>query len=99
MVGHSECFFDFGFEPDRREAAACRHLNANAVAEDDCSGDVIQRQNATTPNRATVPALPCGNAALPQGSPSCRNRADPCRIRGLRRPERTGPLRAPAPGT
>src|SRR5215211_6820798 len=54
-VGHSECFFDFGFEPDRREAAACRHLSANAVAEDDCPGDVIQRQNATTPNRATVP--------------------------------------------
>src|SRR5215211_4462901 len=49
------CFFDFGFDPDRSEAAASRHLNANAVAEDDCSGDVIQRQNATTPNRATVP--------------------------------------------
>src|SRR5215217_9208216 len=55
IVGHSECFFDFGFEPDRREAAACRHLNANAVAEDECPGDVIQRQNATTPTRATVP--------------------------------------------
>ena len=48
-------FFRLWLEPDRREAAACRHLNANAVAEDDCPGDVIERQNATTPNRATVP--------------------------------------------
>src|SRR3712207_6229933 len=49
------CSFDFGFDPDRSEAAASRPLNANAVAEDNCPGDVIQRQNATAPNRATVP--------------------------------------------
>src|SRR3954447_23170583 len=54
---YSGCFFDFGFDPDRSEAAASRHLNANAVAEDDCPGDVIQRRNATTPNRATVPPM------------------------------------------
>jgi len=46
---------DFGFEPDRSEAAACRYLNANVVSEDDCQGDAIQRRNATTPTRATVP--------------------------------------------
>ncbi len=40
-------FFDFGFDPDRSEAAASRHLSATAVAEDDCPGNVIQRQNAT----------------------------------------------------
>jgi hypothetical protein len=49
-------FFDFGFDPDRSEAAAGRHLSATAVAEDDCPGNVIQRQNATAPNRATVHA-------------------------------------------
>ncbi len=48
-------FFNFCLEPDRSEAVACRYLDANAVSEDDCRGDAIQRQNATTPNRATVP--------------------------------------------
>ena len=47
--------FYFSFETARSEAAACRYLNAYAVSEDDCRGDAIQRQNATTPNRATVP--------------------------------------------
>src|SRR4051794_36037942 len=56
-LGYSGRCFDFGCAPDRSEAAAGRHLNANAVAEDSCPGDVIQRQNVTTPNRATVPTV------------------------------------------
>src|SRR3712207_7064596 len=46
-AGHSECFFDFGFEPDRREAAGCRHLKANAVADDDCPGDVRSEEHTS----------------------------------------------------
>ena len=61
LISGCRCF-GFGLGPDRSEAAAIRHLNANAVAEDDCPGDVIQRQNATTPNRATVPLVTHGDA-------------------------------------
>ncbi len=88
-------FFYFGFEPDRSEAAACRYLNANAVSEDDCRGDAIQRQNATTPNRATVPGHAAGHDQLPTAGLAARAAAGSFGSYGRHtRQERSAPRRA-----